>query len=163
MRLLLSIFVMIKYSQPNLKSYVSRKVPQLLRDESIEPIADVLSTVISSELYAIYQQLIKIAETELDLQSEWRYYKDGKSWLCKFVYKKKTVLWLSLWETFIKVSFYFTEKTRSGIDELEIDESLKYELKNTASIGKLLPLIIDISSEEQLKDISTIIEYKKSL
>lgn len=32
---------------------------------------------------------------------EWRYYKDGKSWLCKITQKNKTIVWISLWEPFL--------------------------------------------------------------
>ena len=51
---------------------------------------------------------------------EWRYYNDGKAWLCKVVNKKKTVFWLSIWEHYFKTSFYFTEKHLESIDALNI-------------------------------------------
>lgn len=139
------------------------KALQLFRDENIEPVLPVLEAVLSKELYGVYLHLMEITQSDLDLQPEWRYYKDGKVWLCKFVYKKKTILWLSLWETYIKVSFYFTEKTRDGIFNLSIDESLKADFRNTTPIGKLIPLILDIRKDEQLSDFGVIIEYKKSL
>jgi hypothetical protein len=34
---------------------------------------------------------------------EWDYYKDGKSWLCKIINKKKTICWLSIKNTGIKM------------------------------------------------------------
>ena len=110
------------------------KALQLFRDENIEPVLPVLEAVLSKELYGVYLHLMEITQSDFDLQPEWRYYKDGKAWLCKFVYKKKT-----------------------------IDESLKADFRNTTPIGKLIPLILDIRKDEQLSDFGVIIEYKKSL
>ena len=92
--------------------------------------------------------------------SEWNYYKDGKSWLCKVQHKKKTVLWLSVWEDCFKLSFFFTEKTKSGVDELEITSSIKEDFKQQKVTGKLIPLILEIRDNSLLSDVEKIIEYK---
>lgn len=76
---------------------------------------------------------------------------------------KKTVLWLSAWDGFIKTSFYFTEKTQPGVFELEIAEKIKQDFKQVDKVGKLIPLILDIDSEDRLDDLKKIILYKKSL
>jgi hypothetical protein len=93
---------------------------------------------------------------------EWNYYKDGKAWLCKVLYKKKTVFWLSIWEKYFKLAFYFTEKTGKEINELDIDVSIKEDFKQAKPIGRLLPLVIEMRKKEQLKDVLKIIEYKKN-
>ncbi|PKP08994.1 MAG: hypothetical protein CVU09_13085 [Bacteroidetes bacterium HGW-Bacteroidetes-4] len=49
-------------------------------------------------------QEVNLPETPWQVQ--WRYYNDGKAWLCKVSYKKKTVFWLSVWEAYFKVAFY---------------------------------------------------------
>ena len=51
---------------------------------------------------------------------EWRYYNDGKAWLCKVVHKKKTVCWVSIWDHFFKTGFYFTAKNDADIEALPI-------------------------------------------
>ena len=94
----------------------------LLRDKEIEPTDEVLENALGKKLFTIYQELIQIFTDEFSLELQWRFYKDGKSWLCKVVYKKKTVLWLSVWENYIKTGFYFTEKTRNGVLELGMNE-----------------------------------------
>lgn len=90
----------------------------------------------------------------------WNYYKDGKSWLCKAQYKKKTVLWLSVWDDCFKLSFFFTEKTRGGIDNLEIDTAIKEEFRQQKAAGKLIPLILEIRNSTLLGDIEQILVYK---
>ncbi len=83
--------------------------------------------------------------------------------MCKVVYKKKTVFWLSIWDKFFKIAFYFTEKNCAGIAELNIDEKIKEEFSQRKVIGKLLPLAINMSRKEQIEDAITIVLFKKSL
>jgi hypothetical protein len=57
--------------------------------------------------YPAYQALMQeVNLPETPWQVQWRYYNDGKAWLCKVSYKKKTVFWLSVWEACFKVAFY---------------------------------------------------------
>ena len=133
----------------------------LLRDETVLPTNEVIKKVLGEELFGVYSELITSFTSELDLEPQWRYYNDGKAWLCKVVYRKKTILWLSLWQDCIKTSFYFTEKTLPGIMNLDIHPSIKEQTGNAAHIGKLIPLILDISRSEQLNNLKKIIQYKK--
>jgi hypothetical protein len=135
----------------------------LLREEEIEPTDKVLESVLGKELFIIYQELIEIFTNEFSLEPQWRFYKDGKSWLCKVVYKKKTILWLSIWENYIKTGFYFTEKTGIGVLDLDIDNKIKEVFEVAKPIGKLIPLIIDIDQQEQIKDLKEVVRYKKGL
>ena len=134
-----------------------------LRDEGKEPTDKVLEHVLGKELFAVYQELMYLIKNELELDPQWRFYKDGKAWLCKIVYKKKTILWLSIWENLLKTSFYFTDKTRMGVLELDIDGKIKKSFSEADSIGRLIPLIVDIELKDQLNDLRTIVEYKKEL
>jgi len=94
---------------------------------------------------------------------EWRYYNDGKAWLCKVVFKKKTIFWLSVWDGFFKTGFYFVERHCPGIHELEIDESIKQNLRLAKPSGTLYPVGLVLNREEQIPDLLKIIEYKKNL
>ena len=94
---------------------------------------------------------------------EWNYYNDGKNWLCKIVNKKKTVCWLSIWDIGFRTTFYFTEKTINGICELDIDQKIKDMTTQIRNVGKLLPMIFTIDSEEKIRDVLKIVEYKMKL
>jgi hypothetical protein len=135
----------------------------LLREKEIEPTNEVLENVLGKELFNIYQELIKIFADEFSLEPQWQFYKDGNAWLCKVVYKKKTILWLSIWENCIKTGFYFTEKTGIGVLELDIDNKIKEVFEVAKPIGKLIPLIIDINQQKQIKDLKEVVKYKKGL
>lgn len=137
---------------------------QLLRDAEITPIMGVLENIVGKEIFSVYEKIYKtITSSEFELNPEWNFYKDGKAWLCKVSHKKKTVFWLSVWDTGIKTGFYFTEKTRSGVLELAINEELKQHFQNAKLIGKLIPLTLVVENEAQLDDLKTLIIYKKAL
>ena len=61
---------------------------QLLRDPEISPSDAVLKNEFGNSLFGVYQDLIQRVST-LGLQTEWRYYRDGKGWLCKITRKQK--------------------------------------------------------------------------
>ncbi|MDX9845346.1 MAG: DUF3788 family protein [Tenuifilaceae bacterium] len=136
---------------------------QLLRDADIPPTPEVISQSLGNN-YAVYSELInRVTSPEFGLTTTWNFYKDGKSWLCKVEYKRKTVFWLSVWEQMFMLSFYFTEKTSSGIDTLDIDGDIKQRFALGKAIGKLIPLTFEVVCMEQLADILKVIRYKQSL
>jgi len=126
---------------------------QLLAEEAIYPSDEVLAIVLG-EVYPAYQALCE-SLSAAQIGMEWRYYNDGKAWLCKCTHKKKTVFWLSVWEGYFQTGFFFTEKTREGVPEhLQSFEK---------PVGKLIPLVMKISDKNQLDDLMQIAEYKKNL
>jgi hypothetical protein len=136
---------------------------RLLRDKEVYPNKEVLKNALGESYLAFHELIETISNESFNLVSEWKYYKDGQSWLCKVSSKKKTVFWISVWNKFFKVGFYFSEKTRLGINEMDIENNIKIEFSQSKNIGKLFPLVINVSRKEQINDLSKIIEYKKKL
>ena len=65
----------------------------LLRDPDIFPSEEVLRNALGETNYNLFQGFVQnITSPTSGLAMEWRYYNDGKAWLCKVVNKKKTVL-----------------------------------------------------------------------
>lgn len=136
-----------------------KKPLQLLRNPDQVPDNHLLRHIISEELFDTYQTL-QILLSDIGLIPEWRYYRDGKSWLCKITRKKKTIVWISVWESFIKTSFYFTEKNRNEIMRLDIDNTFKTAFFRNKATGKLIPLVLEIQNKEMLQTFRKIAEYK---
>lgn len=136
---------------------------QLLKDPDQKVTDDLLKTEMGKVYPALQTFLTAIISDDFGMSYEWRYYKDGKAWLCKITYQKKTAVWLSVWKGFFKLGFYFTEKTGTGIDSLSISESLKEYYKTAKPIGRLKPLIIDISTNADLEDAFTVLKYKSTI
>lgn len=135
----------------------------LLNDPDLYPEKDILSHALGNT-YPVFQSLLTTITGEpLMLQPAWRYYKDGMAWLCKVTHKNKTVFWLSVWDGFFKITFYFTEKTGSGINDLGIDQKLLKNFQKSEPIGKLIPLSIAVSREDQIGDVLKIAVHKMKL
>jgi hypothetical protein len=133
----------------------------ILTDPMEEPNNRVLETTLGKK-YKIYQEFINRIN-EINLILEWNYYKDQGNWLCKLLNKKKNIAWLSIWDTGIKVTFYFSEKTIEGIYELNIDNKIKKVAKEAKPVGKLRPLIVTIENSKVVDDIVEVIKYKIQL
>ncbi len=135
---------------------------QLLREREPAPDEALFKAILPEEVVEAYQSL-QANTAESDCTMEWRYYNDGKAWLCKIVHKKKTVSWLSVWECHLKIGFYFTEKTLPGVLELPIDSSLKEALQQVPRIGIFIPLTLNIRNTPDLQPYKIIAAYKKTL
>lgn len=135
----------------------------LLNDPSVLPSPEVLQEVLGDS-YQVYEKTLAVVTSEpYGIVPEWRYYNDGKAWLCKMVFKKKTVFWLSVWDGCFKAGFYFVERHLPGIGELEIDPGIKEALAVAKPFGTLYPVTLSISTSEQLEDLLALIRYKKGL
>jgi hypothetical protein len=133
---------------------------RLLKNPDVFPTAEVLEKELGKK-YPVFREFMNTIESEdFKLSPEWRYYNDGKAWLCKITFKKKTVVWLSLWPDCFKVGFYFTDKSGEGIPGLGISESLKDDYLNHTPVGKLKPLVVETRTMSQLPDIYRLIKYK---
>jgi hypothetical protein len=136
------------------------KTEQVFTDPKVSLTSQVLKSSLG-KLYAIYEKLITTMESErFEATPEWRFYKDGGAWLCRITRKKKTVFWLSAWKSHFTAAFYFTEKTGKGIPDLRIKRAHTLAYTEAPPIGKLKPLIMEISTEAQLEDVFTVADYK---
>jgi len=125
---------------------------QLLRDSSVYPSDGVLSEALGGGYSAYTRFMNRLKDS--NIETEWRYYNDGKSWLGKNTHKKKTVFWLSVWDGFFKISLFFTEATAAGLPVKKAFEP---------PVGKLIPLVLSIHSDTDLDEVFKIIEYKRNL
>jgi Protein of unknown function (DUF3788) len=134
-----------------------------MKDKDIFPDNDVLRKALKDN-FEVFQELeTTITNDTHKLIGEWRYYNDGKAWLYKAQYKKKTVFWLTVISTGFIVTFYFNEKNYEGVFGLPISDIIKDNFQNTELVGKLRPLHINVNNKNQISDISELIEYKKKV
>ncbi|MDD3338074.1 MAG: DUF3788 family protein [Lachnospiraceae bacterium] len=145
---------------------------QLLRDANIEPTVGMIADGLGAT-NTVYEKFIEeLKEYNISLMN-WRYYNDGKAWLSKGEYKwttargankVKPVFWLSIWEGFFKVSFFFSEKIRTELLSLPISSDAKEIIKNTEATGKTMKsisIIFDITDKCQLNDVYVLAEFRK--
>ena len=135
----------------------------LLNDKNQDPDDEVLAKYLGRAKPAWDAFVAGIAAGFGEGALEWRYYNDGKAWLCKIVHKKKTVCWVSVWDKSFKTAFYFTAKNDSDIEALAIPAVLKDRYRAHAPIGKLKPLAVDVTTRKSLEPVSVLVKYKSGL
>ena len=149
------------------------KEKQLLRDPDIEPTSEVIAEGLGSA-YETYSEFINgLGEHGITLM-EWRFYNDGKAWLSKGEYKwttprgankVKPIFWLSIWEGFFRISFFFSTSVQNELQDLPVSQEMKELIDNVRPMGKsmrYIPLIIDIKNKPQLGDVYTIAMFRKT-
>lgn len=151
---------------------MNKEQKQLLRDANINPTNEIIADGLGIA-YDTYIKFIDGLEHNDITLMDWRYYNDGKAWLTKGEYKwitvrgtnkVKPIFWLSLWEGFFKVSFFFSEKMRSELMMLPISPEAVEIIKKAEPMGKtmkFMPLIFDICDVNQLCDIYLLAQFRK--
>ena len=129
-----------------------------LTDENIFPDENVLKKVLGKS-YNAYLDLIKLYDNN-DLIYEWRYYKDGKAWLCKVQKKKRTIVWMSAWKGYMQATVYFPERDIPDIYNLDISDEIKNKIRNTKNVGKSKPCIFEIRNKKVLIDLEKVMKFK---
>ena len=135
---------------------------QLLKDPAIIPNSESLRIALGNELFNVYEKLIHTITQDISAEYEWRYYNDGKAWLCKVTFKKKTLCWISAWEKFILTGFYFSEKYIDEILQLPVKPEIIEDFRQRKPIGKLRAVVIELSNSMYLNDFLTFAEFKKT-
>ena len=129
-----------------------------LTDENIYPDESVLKKALGRS-YNAYLNLIKLFDNN-DLIYEWRYYKDGKAWLCKVQKRKRTIVWMSAWKGYMKAAVYFPERYIKDVYKLNISSEAKNKIKKTKNVGKSKPCIFEIRNKKALKDLDKVMKFK---
>ena len=129
-----------------------------LRDEKKYPDDDLLKSILN-ESFLSYKKLLELF-IKYDMNYEWRYYHDGKAWLCKVQKKKKTIVWMSAWKGFMQAVLYFPEKDIDILYKLDISKVIKENIHSTKNVGKSKPCIFKIDDERILNDLEKVMIYK---
>lgn len=129
-----------------------------LRDETIYPDREVLRSILGNS-YSAYTALLDLFDIN-EMSYEWRYYKDGKAWLCKVQKKKKTIVWMSAWKGYMQAAIYFPVRLLDTVLDLDIHEEQKENIRNTKNVGKSRPCIFEIRNKDILADFEKVMQLK---
>lgn len=129
-----------------------------LRDETIYPDEEVLASIIGDS-YPAYSKLLELYKSQ-DMNPEWRYYRDGKAWLCKVQKKKRTIVWMSAWKGYMQATVFFPEKYLHRVYSLDISKVVMDKIHSTTYVGKSKPCIFEIRNDEILNDFETVMTLK---
>ncbi|MGE5456289.1 MAG: DUF3788 family protein [Ignavibacteriales bacterium] len=148
------------------------KAQQLLRDANIRPTAEIIADGLG-RANNTYIKFVDGLKKDDILLMDWRYYKDGKAWLSKGEYKwttargtnkVKPIFWLSIWDGFFKISFFFSTGVRDELLTLPISQEAKKIIKNAVPMGKtmrFIPIVFDVNADKQLEDLFVLAQFRK--
>jgi hypothetical protein len=96
-----------------------------------------------------------------DLQKEWRFYNDGKSWLMKITKNQKTIAWLSVMEGTFRTTFYLPARVSDQVEELRIPDKLKDQYRNNTKMTR--GITVTYSTKRDVTYARDLIELKSSI
>jgi hypothetical protein len=132
-----------------------------LRDLNKYPDETVLQNILEDS-YLAYKALLELYDS-MGMVYEWKYYSDGKAWLCKVQKKKKTVIWMSAWKGYMQATIYIHDKDIEKFKSLDLRQEIKERIVSAKKVGKSLPVMFEIRDREVLKDIEKVALFKISL
>ena len=131
-----------------------------LGEQEIYPSEEFLKNLLGA-VYGVWKELeTELTQGEFALTPVWTYNQKSKFWLCTVRREKKSVFWISVWEGFFKVLFYFTQKQIDTIVESDISGQNRERLRRSEPVGQLYPVFIEIDRQEKLADLLKIVKTK---
>jgi hypothetical protein len=135
----------------------------LLTDRNIFPSDEIIFSIIG-ETDEYWKAIMKfMADNYTGSSGEWNFYNDGKRWLFKMVYKKKTVFWAGIIKDGFRITFYLGNKAEAVIDNSDLPEKLKEEFRTAKRYGLIRPLTFLVERQEDLENILKVVEIKVKL
>ena len=132
-----------------------------LRDKNIYPDDEVLSSVLGQS-FEVYKELLALFRSN-EMTQEWKYYNDGKAWLCKVQKKKKTIVWMSAWKGYMEATIYFPLRLLDNVLESGISDQTKKMILSTKNVGKSKPCTFEIREKDIFEDFEKVMQMKIKL
>ena len=143
-----------------------------LREPEVTPASEVLEQALGDS-YAAYEAF-QDALPNLEIEQEWQWYTPYKAWFAKGQHfwttprgarKEKNLYWLHVYEGYFSVAVWFKEKNRTEVLMADVSEKTKQLIRDAETMGKLptFPVVLDITTAEQLADIYALLDCKKRI
>ena len=143
-----------------------------LREPDVPPTNTVLEQVLGDS-YAAYETLQE-ALPHLEIEQDWQWYTPYKAWFAKGQHwwttprgarKEKTLYWLHVFDGYFSVAVWFKEKNREEILGADVSEQTKQRIRDAKTMGKVptFPVVMDITTVDELDDVYMLIDCKKRL
>ena len=132
----------------------------VLRDPEEYPADDVLRRYLGTAMASWQALMTFIANHEPALSGEWRYYRDGKSWLYKATHKKLTLCWAAVSRGSFTTTCYFPDRAESAITESDLPKSYIDQYLNGRRYGKTRAISVEVSKLADLEATKQIMELR---
>jgi hypothetical protein len=132
-----------------------------LNDPSIFPDDAVLAAQLGLSKPAWDDFLLLLKDHAPQLSAEWRYYNDGKSWLCKVTRKATTVLWVAAWDKYFTVASYLNVRAEPFVIASSLSKALKDDFLNSAK--KTRAIRVEVRKTAELDTVEELLAIKLKL
>jgi hypothetical protein len=132
----------------------------MLSDPNIVPDEDLITSLISEKKNIWYSIINYSTATYKGSEPVWNYYKDGKQWLFRVLYRKKTIFWAAILKNDFRVTFYFGDKAEPAIMEADLPESIKNDFLTGKRFGKIRAISMLASETADVSLLCRIIDLK---
>lgn len=132
----------------------------VLTDKNIYPTEEVIFSHIKKSKTNWISMFRYVHTNYPELNEEWRYYNDGKSWLLKVTFKSKTIFWLAVISNAFRITFYFSEKAIQSFSGYSISKTLEKKIKESKKVGKSTALTFLMSDKQNIDLVKEVIELK---
>ena len=132
----------------------------VLRDPEEYPTDEILRRHLGRSMASWRALMAFIEEHEPVLSGEWRYYKDGKSWLYKATHKKLTLCWATVFRGKFKTTCYFPDRAEPAISGSSLPTTFIDQYVNGRRYGKTRAITVDVGKLSDLKATKQIIEIR---
>ena len=132
----------------------------VLRDADEYPSNDVLRRHLGRAMASWQSLMAIIDEHDPALSGEWRYYKDGKSWLYKATYKKLTLCWATVFRGKFTTTCYFPDRAEPTVTGSELPKTYIDQYLNGRRYGKTRAITVAVRKLADLKVTKQIMEIR---
>jgi hypothetical protein len=134
-----------------------------LTNKAVYPADDIIFALLG-KTKVFWKSMLEDIETRYPGSAgEWNFYNDGKRWLFKMVYRKKTVFWASVLKDAYRITFYLSKKGEPLVENSDIPDTVKEEFRNAKPYGAIRPLTLIVRSQDEIEIIKKAIDIKISL
>lgn len=132
----------------------------VLRDADEYPSDEVLRRNLGRAM-ASWRALMKhIEQHDPVLSGEWRYYKDGKSWLFKVTCKKLTLCWVAVFQGKFKTTCYFPDRAEAAITSSRLTKAYIDQYLSGPRYGKTRAISVEVRKLRDLEATKQIMKIR---
>jgi Protein of unknown function (DUF3788) len=142
---------------------MAQKESLLLSDNSIIPTDEYIFSIIGDKKKFWESIMSYMRDNYKDSSGGWNYYNDGKRWLFKMIFKKKTTFWISVVEDTFRVTLWFSDKAEALINESNLPQSIKDEFRSSKKYGAIRAVTIKINTTIDVDNVLRLIAIKTNL
>jgi len=142
---------------------MSEKENILFSDKNIKPTDELIFSIIGDKKELWRTLMNHMNDNYKDSSGEWNYYNDGEKWLFKMLRKKKTVFWIGMLEDTFRVTFWFSDKAESMINESNLPDSIKDEYRSSKKYGAIRAVTVKIVERADIDNVVILISIKQKI